>query len=638
MQMMTDGVKPAAEKDAAEGRIRVLPPEEARRIAAGEVVDRPASLIREFLDNAIDAGGSLVEVFIEEGGVKRAEVIDDGGGMGPEDLALCWQAHATSKIRSLDDLSRTFTLGFRGEALAAAAAVSRLEILTSAGGGEAWRLEVGPGEANPPRIERARRTRGTSVRSRFLFDTIPARKQFLKRESGEAQLCRQAFLDKALAFPLTGFRFTQDGTLRHEFPAAASRKERFAAALLNANEAPFLHEIAASGPGFTVTMVAGGPELYRNDRRLVYLFVNGRRINDYGLLQALEYGLQGWFPNGVHPVGAVYVTIDPKLADFNIHPAKREVRFIDPGAIHHAITSSLRDFTRRVNLKSRAEEEGAETAGIFRFDGPPAPFRSWDAGPGTANSGGLSRSSSGETGGAFRSPAERYGTSRPAAVLAMEALLERAAGGRDGLPDLAGEGITAGTAGITGEAAEGTVPYGTPKYAGRAFGLFIMVEWGERLFIIDQHAAHERILYDRFLAGPIPKQELLVPIPFRTGSAGEDRFLEAGKENLARLGIDITKDGEGWRIDALPAGWRLGDRETLEAILDLQNAGEHMAERWAATLACHGAARDGDYLDDAAAMALAEEALALPVPRCPHGRPVWTGISRESLLKAVRRI
>ena len=185
--------------------------------------------------------------------------------------------------------------------------------------------------------------------------------------------------------------------------------------------------------------------------------------------------------------------------------------------------------------------------------------------------------------------------------------------------------------------AEESPIYGEPRYAGRAFGLFILVEWGEKLFIIDQHAAHERILYNRFLAGPIPRQELLVPIPFSAESEDEDRFLAAKREDLARLGVQIEADGSGWRVEALPSGWRMDDAETIQAILGLRRAGENMAERWAATLCCHQAVRDGDWLDDASAFALAREALALPDPRCPHGRPVWTEISREALYRAVRR-
>jgi DNA mismatch repair protein MutL len=163
------------------------------------------------------------------------------------------------------------------------------------------------------------------------------------------------------------------------------------------------------------------------------------------------------------------------------------------------------------------------------------------------------------------------------------------------------------------------------------------VEWGNKLFIIDQHAAHERILYDRFLAGPIPAQELLVPIPFSSGGDDEDRFLETRREELGRLGIRVERDGSGWRVEALPAGWRLGDAETVGAILELRGAGENLAERWAATLCCHHAVRDGDWLDDASALALAREALALQDPRCPHGRPVWTEIRREALYRAVKR-
>jgi DNA mismatch repair protein MutL len=181
------------------------------------------------------------------------------------------------------------------------------------------------------------------------------------------------------------------------------------------------------------------------------------------------------------------------------------------------------------------------------------------------------------------------------------------------------------------------------RYVGRVFGLFILIEWGNRLYIIDQHAAHERILYNRFLSQPIPKQELLAPIPFSTESDDQDNFLEVKQEELNRLGVEIKKDEEAiggkdnWYIEALPADWRLGDAATVKEILALQTAGENMAERWAATLCCHASIKDGDYPDDETAFALGMEALKLPDPRCPHGRPIWTEFSREALYKAVRR-
>ncbi|MDR2134678.1 MAG: DNA mismatch repair endonuclease MutL [Treponema sp.] len=614
-------------------RIQVLPPEEARKIAAGEVIDRPAALVREFIDNALDSGASLVEVSIEGGGSRKVEVADDGAGMGREDLELCWLAHATSKIRSLEDLNTAETVGFRGEALAAAAAVSELEITSSVDGREAWRLEVGPGEANPPRLTQTRRTRGASVRAFNLFDTIPARKRFLKRDGSEGGLCRQAFLEKALAFPETGFRFSQDGKMKDFLPAVKTKKERFAAILPDGGA--FLHEIHVNGDGFGVDLVIGGPELFRNDRRLLYVFANGRRIQDYGLMLAIEYGVQGLFPNGTHPLGAAFVEINPGLADFNIHPAKREVRFSDAGAIHHAISSALRDFSRRLGL-SRGLPAGDIKGGSAGQPGGPggraaggeAGFAFWDRGE--------------IPGGQARRPAGGVSAGHS---LALEALLEKAPAfaslpGRrpDAGGAAAGEAVKAGGMAGAGAAAEEAPVYGEPRYAGRAFGLFILVEWGEKLFIVDQHAAHERILYDRFLSAPIPGQELIVPIPFSTESDEEDRFLEAKKEELSLLAINIERDGSGWRVDSLPADWRLSDAETVREILELRKAGENMAERWAATLCCHQAVRDGDYLDDESAFALARQAFELPDPRCPHGRPVWTEISREALYRAVRRI
>jgi DNA mismatch repair protein MutL len=576
----------------------VLPPEEAKRIAAGEVIDRPAALIREFLDNAIDAGAQNIEVSIEEGGCKKAEVADDGTGMNREDLELCVLAHATSKIRGLDDLETSLTLGFRGEALAAAAAVSRLEIICSCDGREAWQLEAGPGDSHPPKLEQTRRTQGATVRALNLFDSIPARKRFLKREGSEAALCRQAFIDKVLPFPAVNFRFMQDGRLRDFFPAAASSKERFAAALLQTGEAAFLHEIHAKGAGFSAAVVIGGPELYRGDRRMLYVFANGRRVQDYSLIQAMEYGAQGWFPNGTHPVGAVYITIDPALADFNIHPAKREVRFRDPGAIHHAVSGALREFCRALNL----QRSGGLVGGIVNND--------------EFSFGGKQERPS-------RSGSLIYAADDSAAdAKTMDAFLKN----------------THDFASFPQTVCEAPPAYGEPHYAGRVFGLFILIEWGEKLYLIDQHAAHERILYDRFLSQPIPKQELLAPIPFRTESADDDRFLEAKCEELSRLGVVIRKDGGSWSIEALPADWRLGDAATVQEILELRTAGENMAEHWAATCCCRAALKDGDYPDDAAAFALGKEALSLPVPRCPHGRPIWTEITRDALFRAVRRI
>jgi DNA mismatch repair protein MutL len=584
--------------------IRVLPPEEAKKIAAGEVIDRPAALVREFIDNAVDSGASSVEVSLEGGGSRRVEVIDNGEGMDKDDLERCVLAHATSKITSLADLARSRTLGFRGEALAAAAAVSALEILSSADGREAWLLQTdGSGKTT---VCRSRRTRGTTVRALGLFDAIPARKRFLKRETSESALCRQIFIEKALAFPAISFRLINEAKLKiNILPASGGLKERFGELILDRTERGFLHEIHAAGGGFTVTMVFGGPELFRQDRRQQYIFANKRRVQDFALMQALEYGLGGFFPNGVHPVGAVFVEVDPALADFNIHPAKREVRFADAGAIHHTISAALRDYTRRSGLAALAAAADTALGGGTRFDFGPS-------GTGAAHTRGN--------------------------AAALEAMLERRA---EFAPLPAGRGETAESA------CEAEAEYGsareTPRLVGRAFDLFIIVEKGGHLYLIDQHAAHERLLYQHFLSKPVVTQELLVAIPFRTESADDDAFLRQKKDELSRLGI-VVEDGEDghWRIDALPAGWRAGDGDTVNEILALRHAGANIAEHWAAALSCKAAIKDGGYLDDEAALALAEAALALEEangapPRCPHGRPLWMELSRGDLFKAVRR-
>ena len=598
------------------GVIQFLPPEEARKIAAGEVIDRPAALAREFLDNALDADADAVELVIQGGGASLVEVNDNGGGIARDDLEIACKTHATSKIRSLGDLETARTLGFRGEALAAAAAVSRLEIISSVDGETAWRLSTGGGEEEL-RIEPARRVRGTTVRAHRLFESIPARKRFLKRDASEALLCRQIFTEKALAFPRRSFRFTQDGKPRAFFPAVSSYRERTAQALLpNQGEAAFLHEITAGGGGFVVTIVVGGPEIYRAHRREQFIFANGRRIAEFSFQQALEYGVQGAFPNGCHPLGALFIDIDPGLADFNVHPAKREAKFADSGAIHHAISTALRVFFHNLLV---AKARGLEVGGRCGGHSPQQSLHllAEPAGGTPAMPAFLP-----PAGGAADTQAEvEPGGGTPAGLTAAPCGSEGGSPPLDRNSDRSPE--------------KSAAPF---RYVGSAFNLFLLVEYDGRLFAVDQHAAHERLLYNRTLEKPVLKQELLVPIPFATEDESDDRFLEAHRGELDRLGLGLAGEAGAWRIEALPALWRAGDGETVQAVLGLKTAGENIAERWAATLACHSALRDGDMLDGESARRFLEEALALPVQCCPHGRPFVAEIKKDDLLRAVRRL
>ena len=610
--------------------ISILPPEETKKIAAGEVIDRPAALVRELIDNALDSGAVNIEVSIEDGGMGKIEIIDDGGGMSREDLALCTMPHATSKIKSFNDLSRSVTLGFRGEALAAAAAVARLEIVTSTDGREAWLLETFPSQHDKQNMEtreetenhklsQTRRKRGTSVRSFGLFDAIPARKRFLKRNSSEAVLCRQIFLEKALAFPGISFRFVQDGRLKlHLMPCTEENKDalqkRFGELILTSNERLFLYTLETSGSGFTITIVFGGPELYRRDRKQQFIFTNKRRIQDFGLLQALEYGLAGFFPNDSHPVGAVFIEIDPALADFNIHPAKREVRFADAGAIHHSISSALRDF---VQNNTYGAMPGSAELNSGRFLAAKLL-------PGNQDKFVFPFDKNGETTGAAKGKFLMEGkTDYSLNSYQNQTRLEN---GFD-QPNQKNQ--------------DSKINQQKIRLAGRVFNLFILVEQGDTLYLIDQHAAHERLLYNQFLSAPMAAQELLVPVLFTSSSYAEEQFLKTNREKFTRLGIVLENEGNGaWRIEALSSAWK--NLDPVEEILALQTAGKDFHEQITARLACRTAVKDGDYLDDETALSLAEAALSLAdnkgqLPRCPHGRPLWTKLTKEDLFKAVQR-
>lgn len=592
-------------------RIRVLAPEVAKRIAAGEVIDRPAAALRELLDNAIDSGAGNVVVELQGGGIDGLRVVDDGSGMGRDDLALSVLPHATSKIRELDDLLSLSTLGFRGEALSSMAAVAGLEIVSAEADDAAWRLVSEPGQ--PAEISPSRGSRGTTVTLRELFASFPARRQFLKRPAAEAGACRAVFVDKAMAFPGVAFRLSSGGkTLLALRPSSLA--ERVLAAQAPGQAPELFRELVASGDGFSARIVAGLPSVYRTDRRHIQVFVNGRRVQEYGLSQALEYAYRGALPGGAWPFAYAFVEVDPKLADFNIHPAKKEVRLRNLDEIRSGLIRAIRDYL------------GAQSRLASPFMPPPSLS---GRPPAAAAISGESLFGS----GAFASEARER--PYPADRSSWAAIADAAAKAREtprAAPDVPAPGGASPADGRGGGIDNGF------RYIGRALGVFLAFERGDELVLLDQHAAHERYLYDEMMAGRAVSQDLLVPVVYEPESDAEDRYIAAAAETLARAGYRLSKEGGAWLLEAAPA---MLPEAMTGAVFELLRSRPDPAELLRETVAqsaCKAAVKDGDELDETGAIALIEAALAMPEPRCPHGRPIWYRLSRDDLYRAVRRL
>src|SRR5574344_932533 len=343
--------------------VKTLNPEVARKIAAGEVIDRPCAIVRELMDNAVDSGADSIAVEITGGGIEKIRIVDNGVGMTKEDLASCARPHATSKITTETDLLHLSTLGFRGEALSSMAAVSRLEI-TSGG----WKMNASVTEDHL--LSPVPQTTGTIVQTAALFENFPARRIFLKRPASETMLCRSMFEEKVLPRPDIGFTLTVDGDEKLNLPKDQTLVERFTEALNIPESNSLFYEIGASSTkqDWSFRLVIGEPSVTRDSRKQIFIYVNGRRIQEYGLMQAIEYGCQGYFPNGLHPVACLFVTMDSSLVDFNIHPAKREARFKDIAPLHHSVSTTVRNFFKQYTVRTILHEgEALPQSETFSF-------------------------------------------------------------------------------------------------------------------------------------------------------------------------------------------------------------------------------------------------------------------------------
>ena len=683
--------------------VRALSVDVARKIAAGEVIDRPAAIIRELLDNAVDSGANSINVEITGGGIEKIRIADNGTGMTLDDLKNCARPHCTSKIAESEDLLNLTTLGFRGEALASIAAVARLSIMSGTHKMRASITEDHLIETIPP----VQDGKGTIVMSEGLFENFPARRNFLKRPSSETMMCREVFIEKSLPRPDIAFRLTVDGTIRHDLPAKVTLAERFARALELKESTNLFAEIKSSGKendgttDWSYSLVIGEPSIYRNDRKQIYIFVNGRRVQEYSLMQAIEYGCQGFFPNGTHPVAALFLNVSPRLVDFNIHPAKKEVRFKDISSVHHGVSSGVKNYFRSYGIKSsfereqeiqeelaknerntlfqaivdnelaRAEKESLteNTEGTERFFNRKSFGTNLDVAEPRFGAKDFSisnvpnqeaRFKIDHTGSSFDSEKSSFSSysSRLADYALDSSSLSKAASSTESASTSESATSTLNQPKDSDSFAKNHIRFQDGNemrfsipgssvssraepdfvYYGTLFGTFLMVQKNGVFYLIDQHAAHERILFNKLMAGGSETQELLVPYEIQTDSKEDDDYLSSIQNTLSTAGFKCENKGNGkWIFTSLPARYKGSQADLKAAIFEKHVSPEEIIYQIAAMTACKAAVKDGTILGPGAAENLALEALELKDPHCPHGRPCWTTLTKEELFARVRR-
>lgn len=598
---------------AVAAAIRVLDPVLADQIAAGEVVERPASVVKELLENAVDAGATRVTVEIEEGGQRLIRVTDDGHGMSPPDAELCVTRHATSKLRTREDLFSIATLGFRGEALPAIASVSRLTISTRLRDAvEGTRVVVEGGA--PPVTEPVGCAAGCIVEVRDLFHNVPARLKFLRSRATESGHVTDVCLRTALAHPEMQLTLLRDGRRGKEFLAAAGFAERVAAAFPGET----LTEINAEAGPIRVEAVLGSPERARSGAVALHLLVNGRPVRDVSLARAVAFAYGSVLPPGRYPLGALHLHLPPEQVDVNVHPQKREVRFREGRQTFDALTRLL------------ARELGTSAWG--RPSHTPRDYWSERLGPAIKPpDGGDNRSGIADPGGSAAT------TALPAAD-----------------PWQLGETGSAGAPTPSDPSPQTTLQpaggfFANLRVLGQVRRMLLICEGPDSLYVIDQHAADERLRYHRlrtsYADGSVTTQRLLFPERVEC-SESEVALADAHREQLLGLGLDCTVLGDRTvAVHTVPALLQRAPPARLlhDVLAELSRSGERAfgdaLDMVLATMACHAAIRAGDALSNEEATALLRSLDGIEDfgGHCPHGRPVVSRIGLDDLERRLGR-
>ncbi|MDX2198946.1 MAG: DNA mismatch repair endonuclease MutL [Phycisphaerae bacterium] len=625
-----------------------MPTALVNRIAAGECVERPASVVKELVENAIDAGATRIDVWLDDGGRERIEVRDDGCGMDAEDLALCVASHATSKLVGDDDLFEIRTLGFRGEALPSIASVSRLMITSrvrESDVGHSLRVEGGDEAAGPHPTAAGP---GTTVAVRDLFYNVPARRKFLRTNATETGHVMEQLARLALPHPEVAFKLTVGGRTALDLPMAPDRRRRIGD-FYGQDLAEGLIEIGREGQGVSLQGWVAPPALCRKTNKWEYVFVNGRYVRDRFVSHAVREAYRSLIQKE-YPVAFLFLTIDPADVDVNVHPMKTEVRWRDSNFMHHFVLAAIRDkflgtnLDRPFRVRAAQQDENAERvrSAMVEFFTQARPAMD----PAAAFAGAAPMARRAESGAigveewlgraapdATSTLAPREGT----AVAESGPTLNDRAAPLDQMPRRT---EATGAALIVAEPARGAL---------QAHRTYIVVEEAAGITIIDQHALHERILYEELRARvalkPLESQRLLLP-DVLTCPADRLAAIELHAETLARLGIELSIAGPGSvAVQAFPTLLQRADRiEFVRELLDLLSEGgtrvetESVIHHVLDMAACKAAVKAGDPLtaEEIAAL-LARRDLAERSSHCPHGRPTTLHLSLADLERQFKR-
>ncbi len=593
--------------------IQILPDAVANQIAAGEAVERPASAVKELVENALDAHATRVDVAIERGGKRRIRVSDDGIGMGREDALLCLDRHATSKIESADDLAGVPTFGFRGEAMPSIAAVSRMSIETWDGEGDAGtRVQVNAGGISD--VSDFARRRGTTVEARNLFYNAPVRARFLKSVSAETRAVNEVVTALALANPRVAFMLTSDERVLLDLPAADDAAGRVAQ-VWGLEHAGTLITASGERDGLRVAGLVQRPDAARPGVRRSHLFVNGRPFRSPALVRAVERGYRTTIPQGVRPWLFLYLQVPGDQVDVNVHPAKSEVRFRDSNRVEELIERAVR----------AALDDEASSATFDRPMGaPPMAVREVGSGQGAT-------------------PPRTSVDSQMA--LFVPAADDESADGSDGDGTRGADAdYRDGAVGRTSRAQPLPEPGARKPRLWQVLDMYVFAETRDGVLIVDQHAAHERILFQRlmdgFEAGGQESQRLLFPLTLKL-TAPEVAMVEDLGGLLSRAGFEVEGfGGDTVIVHAVPNPHRYFDaerafREMIHELThgsDLVRAARNQHERIASTYACKSAIKAGQKLSEAEMQELFDQLFATELPHHDvHGRPTIVRLSGAEL-------